>query len=83
MLGRMLHQAYQVFQVENGLGGNIFSQSFISFGRSATHVFICNLWLLLHIYGVVFHLHSNFDIPLVREQDRTLMDAVHNTGIFD
>jgi hypothetical protein len=24
-LGRMLHQAYQVFQVEVGLGGNIFS----------------------------------------------------------
>jgi hypothetical protein len=30
--GRMLHQAYQVFQVEVGLGGNIFSQSFVSFG---------------------------------------------------
>ncbi len=25
MLGWMLHQAYQVFQVEVGLGGNIFS----------------------------------------------------------
>jgi hypothetical protein len=25
MSGRMLHQAYQVFQVEVGLGGNIFS----------------------------------------------------------
>jgi hypothetical protein len=24
MLGRMLHQEYQVFQVEVGLGGNIF-----------------------------------------------------------
>jgi hypothetical protein len=81
--GWMLHQEYQVFQVKVGLGGNIFSQSFISFGRLTTHGFFCNLWELLHRYGVVFCLHSNFDIPLLQKQDRTLMDAVHDTGIFD
>jgi hypothetical protein len=53
-LGRMLHQAYQVFQVEAGLGGNNFSRSFISFGRLATHGFFCNLRELLHRYGVMF-----------------------------
>ncbi len=78
----MLHQAYQVFQVEVGLGRNIFSRSFISFGRLATHGFFCNLWELLHRYGVVFCLHSDFDILLLWELDRTLMDAVHNTGLF-
>ncbi len=31
----------------------------------------------------MFCLHSNFDIPLLREQDHTLMNAVHHTGIFD
>ncbi len=82
-LGWMLHQAYQVFQVKVGLGGNIFSQSFISFGRLATHGFFRNLWELLHRYGVVFHLHSSFDIPLLREQNSRLMDAVHDTVIFD
>ena len=79
----MLHQAYQVFQVEVRLGGNIFSGSFVSFGRLATHGFFRNLWELLHRYGVVFCLHPNFNIPLLREHDRMLMDAVHNTGIFD
>jgi hypothetical protein len=83
MSGQMLHQAYQVFQVKVGLGRNIFSQSFISFGRLATHRFFQNLWELLHRYGVVFHLHHDFDIPLPWEQDRTLIDAVHDTGIFD
>jgi hypothetical protein len=82
-LGRMLHQAYQVFQVEVGLGGSIFSQSFVSFGRLATHRFVRNLWEFLHRYGVVFCLFLNFDIPLLRENDRTLMDAVHKIGIFD
>jgi hypothetical protein len=78
----MLHQAYQVFQVRVGLSRNIFSQSLISFGRLTTHGFVCILWELLHRYGVVFCLHPNFDIPLLREQDCTLMDAVHNTGIY-
>ncbi len=83
MSGWMLHQAYQVFQVKVGLSGNIFSRSFISFGRFSTYGFFCNLWEILHRYVDVFRLHSNFDILLLREQDRTLMDAVLDTGIFD
>jgi hypothetical protein len=31
----------------------------------------------------MFCFHSDSDIPLFWEQDRTLMDAVHDTGIFD
>ncbi len=81
--GRMLHQAHQVFQVEVGLGGNIFSQSFVAFGKFATHGFFRNLWELLHRYGVEFCVNSDFDILLLHEHDRTLMDAFHNTGIFD
>jgi hypothetical protein len=83
MSGRMLHQAYQVFEVEVGLSENIFSRSFFSFGRLATHEFFGNLLELLHRYGVVFHLHPDFDIPLLRKHDCTLMDAVNDTGIFD
>jgi hypothetical protein len=83
MSGRMLHQAYQVFQVEVRLGGNIFSQSFVSFGGLATYGLFRNLWELLHRYGVVFCLHVDFNILILCEHDRTLMDAVNNTGIFD
>jgi hypothetical protein len=81
--GWMLHQAYQVFQVKVRLGGNIFSKSFISFGKLATHGFFHNLWEVLYRYGAVFCLHPNFDILLLWEQERTLMDAVQDTGIFD
>jgi len=35
-IGKMLHQAYQVFQVEVGLGGNIFAISYVSFQGLAT-----------------------------------------------
>jgi hypothetical protein len=70
--GRMLHQVYQVFQIEISLGGNIFLQFFVTFGRFTTHGFFRNLWYFLNRYGVVFHLHANFDIPLLREHERTL-----------
>ena len=82
MIGKMLHQAYQVFQVEVGLGGNIFAKSYVSFQGLATHGFFRNLWELLERYGILFRLHADFDIPLLRERDRTLMDAVCETGIF-
>jgi hypothetical protein len=81
-IGKMLHQAYQVFQVEVGLGGNIFSKSYVSFQGLATHGFFRNLWELLERYGILFRLHADFDIPLLRERDHTLMDAVCETGIF-
>ena len=54
----MLHQAYQAFQMEVGLGGNIFFRSFVVFGQLATHGFFCNLWELLHWYGIVFRIHA-------------------------
>jgi hypothetical protein len=81
--GRMLHQAYQVFQGEIVLGKYIFLQSFTSFGRLATLGFFRNLWELLPRYGVVFCLHLNFGIPLLQDHNRTLMDAVRNPGIFN
>jgi len=39
-IGKMLHQAYQVFQVEVGLGGNIFTKSYVSNQGLATHGFL-------------------------------------------
>jgi hypothetical protein len=65
MSGKIIHQAYQVFQVEVGLGGSIFSQSFETFGWLATHGFFRNLLELLHRNRVIFCLHANFDIPLL------------------
>jgi hypothetical protein len=69
--GRMLHQAYQVFQVKVGLSGNIIFRSFISFGRLATHVFFCILWELLHRYGIVFCLYPNYPKPFAQPRSST------------
>ncbi len=54
----------------------------MSFQGLATHGFFRNLWELLERYGILFRLHADFDIPLLQERDRTLMEAVCETGIF-
>ena len=43
-MGNMLTQAYQVFQMEVGVGGNIFQKPFKALGHLATHGFVQNLW---------------------------------------
>jgi hypothetical protein len=68
--------------VEVGLGGNIFAKSFGTFQDLAALGFFWNLWELLERYGINFCLRADFDNPLLRERDRTLMDAVSETGIF-
>ena len=81
-MGNMLMQAYQVFQTEVGLGGKIFRKPFRSLGRLATHGFFQNLWELLDLFGVSLRIHNIFDIPLLRVNDRMIMDAVVETDIF-
>jgi hypothetical protein len=81
-MGNMLMQAYQVFQTEVGLGGNIFRKPFRSLGHLATHGFFQNLWELLDLFGVSLRIHNIFNIPLLRVNDKMIMDAVVETDIF-
>ena len=78
----MLKQSYEVFQVESGLGGNIFKRSFKDFGVLATHGFFRDLWQLCDRYDVSFRIHERFDIPLLREGSRTIMDLICDQGIW-
>ena len=81
-MGKMLTQSYQVFQIELGLGGNIFDKPYNALGHLATDVFFRNLWELLDKYGVSLRIHKSFDIPLLRVNDRMMMDAIQETAIF-
>jgi hypothetical protein len=81
-LGNMLTHAYQAFQMEVGLGGNIFGKCFKSLGHLASHGFFRNLWELAWMYKTVPRVHEKYDIPLLQSNDRMMMDAVYDTGIF-
>jgi hypothetical protein len=55
-MGNLLSQAYQVFEVEVGLHGNIFDYSFEDYGDLATHGIFRNMWQLLRLFGVWFQI---------------------------
>lgn len=80
--GNMLCWAYQVFHTETGLGGNIFARSYDDFESLASHGWFKHFWHLCDRYQVVFRIAKRFDIPLLQEDDKCLMDAIANTGIY-
>ena len=58
------------------------SNPFKSLGHLATHGFFQNLWERLDLFGVSLRIRNTFDIPLLRVDDRMIMDAVVETDIF-
>jgi hypothetical protein len=83
VMGQMLKQAYQTFQLDVGLGGNIFDRSFEKLGKiSSTYGWFCNLWELLQMFKVTLRISNEYDIPLLRVNDKMMMDAIIETDIF-
>jgi len=80
--GQFLKQAYEVFQVETGLLGIIFSLDYAELESLVTHGWFKHLWQLCQIYKLDFTVHKDFDIPLLREDDWTIMDEVIRTTIY-
>jgi hypothetical protein len=68
--------------VEVSLHGNIFDYSFEDYGDLATHGFFRNMWQLLWLFGARFRICDTFDIPLLWQDDRAVMEAIADTGIF-
>ncbi len=65
VMGKLLNQAYQVFQVEVSLHSDIFDYSFEDYGDLATHGFFRNMWQLPWLFGVRFGICNTFYIPLL------------------
>ncbi len=82
MMGKLLSQAYQVFQVEVGLHGNIFDYFFKDYGDLATYGFFRIMWQFLWLFGARFQICDTFDIPLLQQDDRAVMEVIADTGIF-
>ena len=66
VVGKFLRHAYEAFQVEVGLGGNIFSLPYDHYGDLSTHSFFRHFWQLCDRYQVTFRIHQKYDIPLLR-----------------
>ena len=78
----MLALAYLVFQNEVGIGGKVLLWSFEKYGNLVTHGFFQNLWQLLSQYGVSLRLPQDSWISAMCVNNRPLMEALADTGIF-
>ena len=73
-MGQMLLQAYEVFQIDVGLQGIIFTRCFMSLSKLSAEHWFFDMWRLCLHFNVSLTVHATNDIPLVREGDRSLME---------
>jgi hypothetical protein len=82
-VGKMLHQAYETFQMDVGLQGNLFTRNFDHLGHLASDCWFKKLWELCHRFNVDLSLHPSNDVPLTRTGDRALMELFYNAGCYN
>ena len=74
--------AYETFLVDTGLGGDVFCRNYKRLHVLAEKSWFQHLWCLCDFLQVKLVLDKANHVPLVREGDRCLMDAIIETGRF-
>ena len=69
------------YQCGTGLGGHIFERDFDHLGKLAEPSRFTHTWELCHMFFSPIKFVPEFEVPLMRERDITLMDAFLDTGI--
>ena len=70
----LMSHAYEAFQMEVGLFGDILAQDYIRYGCLATNgTWFANLWEYLSKYGVTLELDEQYHFKPVRVRDGSLM----------
>ena len=60
----------------------MFQRDFSHLGKLAEPCWFTHIWKLCHRFQSSIKFHTNFEVPLMREQDIALMDAFIDTGIW-
>ena len=82
-MGRMLRQAYKVFQMDVGLHGTIFTRRFASLSCLAAKTWFYDLWRLCDHFWVALNVNAENNVPMIRQGDRCLMECFISLGCFD
>ena len=82
VMGQMLRHAFEVFQVDVGLHGNIFTRDFKRLSHLAARSWFYDVWRLCDHFDVSLVVHRSNDIPLIRVGDRALMECFLDLRVF-
>ena len=80
--GQTLHHAYETFRISVGLRDHIFERDFDHLGKLAEPCWFTHTWKLCHRFSSSIKFATEFEVPLIREQDITLMDDFIDIGIW-
>ena len=80
---KRLTHAYEVFQVDSGLGGNIFTQNITHLSKLSTEHWFYDLWRLCTHLCVSLTVQEENNTPLARDGDSALMECFIHLGIFN
>jgi hypothetical protein len=78
----MLKQLLEVFQMEVGLSSNILLEDYDRLGPLASNGWWKHLWHLCHKFRVTVSLSRRWMIPLLRHNDRALMDVICSQDLY-
>ena len=82
-ISQMLRQAFEAFQMNVGLEGNIFERDFSRLGKLSEDCWFKKTWELCHRFKVSIIIHERYDIPLTRSRDKALMECFIDNGAYN
>jgi len=82
-IGNILRQGYEAFLMDVGLNGNIFTRDFERLGQLAADGWFKTTWQLCHMFNVDLRINECHDIPLIRQNDKALMECFLDCGRYD
>lgn len=80
--GMLLKQSLEVFQMEVGLSTNILMEDYNRLSNLASDGWWKHFWQLCHKFNVTISLTRRWLIPLLRHNDRSLMDVICGTDLY-
>jgi hypothetical protein len=82
-IGNILRQGYEAFLMDVGLNGNIFTRDFERLGQLAADGWFKTTWQLCHMFNVDLRINECHDIPLIRQNDKALMECFLDCGRYN
>lgn len=79
-LSQALQSAYEAFQMELGLDGNIFSRPYSKYKNLLSHSWFAILWQYASQYDVVVHMNSRYNLKPTRVGDTALIELFTRHG---
>lgn len=82
-IGNMLQQAYEMFLLDLGFGGDLFNLNYDRYSSLSADGWFKHIWCLCWRFRVQLFFHEDNNFQPIRQGDKTLMDLFCDSEIFN